>query len=230
MNTTYMDPPQQNLSLMNSNNTSSSQFHHDQQEYAYAPTSTTGASFTLPSSSEDYSPTLSPFHQENYRHNHQGQHHQQQHQFINQPTFSNNAFYLQHDEDSMIDSPLVSSSIGISSSLTLPPPISTTTSSSTTTTMASYNHSSHTEHHHQVRLTSHPYKRPDSSSPPPPPPRSSQPSMTQPSQLIRWAQRPKFATSFWEDESTLCYQVDANGICVARRQGKKSVAHYIYQT
>ncbi|GAN03114.1 hypothetical protein MAM1_0034d02565 [Mucor ambiguus] len=43
------------------------------------------------------------------------------------------------------------------------------------------------------------------------------PSM-QPLQLIRWAQRPKFATSFWEEEGTLCYQVDANSICVARRQ------------
>ncbi|KAI9474111.1 MAG: transcription regulator HTH, apses-type DNA-binding domain-containing protein, partial [Benjaminiella poitrasii] len=40
----------------------------------------------------------------------------------------------------------------------------------------------------------------------------------QPLQLIRWAQRPKFATSFWEEEGTLCYQVDANGVCVARRQ------------
>ncbi|OAD01185.1 apses-type HTH transcription regulator [Mucor lusitanicus CBS 277.49] len=43
------------------------------------------------------------------------------------------------------------------------------------------------------------------------------PSM-QPLQLIRWAQRPKFATSFWEEEGTLCYQVDANSVCVARRQ------------
>lgn len=40
-----------------------------------------------------------------------------------------------------------------------------------------------------------------------------------PLQLIRWAQRPKFATSFWEEENTFCYQVDANSICVARRQG-----------
>ncbi|KAF1807528.1 transcription regulator HTH, apses-type DNA-binding domain-containing protein, partial [Mucor lusitanicus] len=31
-------------------------------------------------------------------------------------------------------------------------------------------------------------------------------------------QRPKFATSFWEEEGTLCYQVDANSVCVARRQ------------
>ena len=59
-------------------------------------------------------------------------------------------------------------------------------------------------------------------------PRSVPPSITahsrpppsmQPLQLIRWAQRPKFATSFWEEEGTLCYQVDANSVCVARRQG-----------
>lgn len=32
--------------------------------------------------------------------------------------------------------------------------------------------------------------------------------------------RPKLSTTLWEDEGTLCYQVDAKGICVARRQGK----------
>ncbi|CAG8490532.1 11341_t:CDS:1 [Diversispora eburnea] len=31
--------------------------------------------------------------------------------------------------------------------------------------------------------------------------------------------RPKLTTTIWEDEGTLCYQVDARGICVARRQG-----------
>lgn len=30
--------------------------------------------------------------------------------------------------------------------------------------------------------------------------------------------RPKLTTTLWEDEGTICYQVDANGICVARRQ------------
>ncbi|CAG8466741.1 23244_t:CDS:2 [Cetraspora pellucida] len=30
--------------------------------------------------------------------------------------------------------------------------------------------------------------------------------------------RPKLTTTIWEDEGTLCYQVDARGICVARRQ------------
>lgn len=32
--------------------------------------------------------------------------------------------------------------------------------------------------------------------------------------------RPKLTTTAWEDEGTLCYQVDAKGICVARRAGK----------
>lgn len=32
------------------------------------------------------------------------------------------------------------------------------------------------------------------------------------------APRPKLTTTIWEDEQTLCYQVDARGICVARRQ------------
>lgn len=32
--------------------------------------------------------------------------------------------------------------------------------------------------------------------------------------------RPKLTTSIWEDQNTICYQVDARGICVARRQGK----------
>jgi hypothetical protein len=31
--------------------------------------------------------------------------------------------------------------------------------------------------------------------------------------------RPRITTNVWEDEGTLCYQVDAKGICVARRQG-----------
>lgn len=31
--------------------------------------------------------------------------------------------------------------------------------------------------------------------------------------------RPKITTNVWEDEGTLCFQVDAKGICVARRQG-----------
>ncbi|KAI8885974.1 DNA-binding domain of Mlu1-box binding protein MBP1 [Backusella circina FSU 941] len=30
--------------------------------------------------------------------------------------------------------------------------------------------------------------------------------------------RPRLTTNIWEDEGTLCYQIDAKGICVARRQ------------
>ncbi|KAI9361136.1 transcription regulator HTH, apses-type DNA-binding domain-containing protein [Pilaira anomala] len=30
--------------------------------------------------------------------------------------------------------------------------------------------------------------------------------------------RPKITTNVWEDEGTVCFQVDAKGICVARRQ------------
>lgn len=33
--------------------------------------------------------------------------------------------------------------------------------------------------------------------------------------------RPKLTTTLWEDENTICYQVDAKGICVARRAGKQ---------
>lgn len=45
------------------------------------------------------------------------------------------------------------------------------------------------------------------------------PKPAEPLQLIRWQQRPKFATCFWKEENTLCYLVDANNVCVARRQG-----------
>lgn len=39
--------------------------------------------------------------------------------------------------------------------------------------------------------------------------------------------RPRLTATLWEDESTLCYQVDTRGICVARRQGniKGHVSH-----
>ncbi|CAG8574344.1 7711_t:CDS:2, partial [Acaulospora morrowiae] len=35
--------------------------------------------------------------------------------------------------------------------------------------------------------------------------------------------RPKLTTTIWEDEGTLCYQVDARGICVARRQDNNMI-------
>ncbi|CDH49621.1 related to ascospore maturation 1 protein [Lichtheimia corymbifera JMRC:FSU:9682] len=34
---------------------------------------------------------------------------------------------------------------------------------------------------------------------------------------------PKLTTSVWEDQNTLCYQVDVNGVCVARRQDNDMV-------
>jgi hypothetical protein len=34
-------------------------------------------------------------------------------------------------------------------------------------------------------------------------------------------QKPKLTTTVWEDEGTVCYQVDAKSVCVARRQGNK---------
>ncbi|KAI9492881.1 transcription regulator HTH, apses-type DNA-binding domain-containing protein [Zychaea mexicana] len=35
--------------------------------------------------------------------------------------------------------------------------------------------------------------------------------------------RPKLTTTVWEDEGTVCYQVDAKGICVARRADKEMI-------
>lgn len=54
--------------------------------------------------------------------------------------------------------------------------------------------------------------------PPPPPPSSTSPCYgSSPPGLLA---RPKLTTTAWEDEGTLCYQVDAKGICVARRAGR----------
>lgn len=36
-------------------------------------------------------------------------------------------------------------------------------------------------------------------------------------------QRPRITTSLWDDEGTVCYQVDVRGICVARRQDNDMV-------
>ncbi|ORE04766.1 apses-domain-containing protein [Rhizopus microsporus var. microsporus] len=35
--------------------------------------------------------------------------------------------------------------------------------------------------------------------------------------------RPRLTATLWEDESTLCYQVDTRGICVARRQDNNMI-------
>ncbi|CDH54118.1 apses transcription factor [Lichtheimia corymbifera JMRC:FSU:9682] len=55
---------------------------------------------------------------------------------------------------------------------------------------------------------------------PPPPPSSSPCYGSSPPGLLA---RPKLTTTAWEDEGTLCYQVDAKGICVARRADNQMV-------
>ena len=32
--------------------------------------------------------------------------------------------------------------------------------------------------------------------------------------------KPRVTATLWEDEGTLCFQVEAKGVCVARREGK----------
>lgn len=32
--------------------------------------------------------------------------------------------------------------------------------------------------------------------------------------------KPRVTATLWEDEGTLCYQVEAKGVCVARREGQ----------
>jgi hypothetical protein len=39
----------------------------------------------------------------------------------------------------------------------------------------------------------------------------------------RMLNKPRLTTTLWEDESTLCYQIDSRGICVARRQGNSDM-------
>ena len=36
--------------------------------------------------------------------------------------------------------------------------------------------------------------------------------------------RPKVSATLWEDEGTLCYQIEAGGICVARRDGSYTLS------
>lgn len=35
--------------------------------------------------------------------------------------------------------------------------------------------------------------------------------------------KPRVTATLWEDEGTLCYQIEAKGVCVARREGKTDV-------
>lgn len=34
--------------------------------------------------------------------------------------------------------------------------------------------------------------------------------------------KPRVTATLWEDEGSLCFQVEARGVCVARREGKAS--------
>jgi protein SOK2 len=34
--------------------------------------------------------------------------------------------------------------------------------------------------------------------------------------------KPRVTATLWEDEGSLCFQVEAKGVCVARREGKHS--------
>lgn len=36
--------------------------------------------------------------------------------------------------------------------------------------------------------------------------------------------KPRVTATLWEDEGSLCYQVEAKGVCVARREGRLSTA------
>lgn len=36
--------------------------------------------------------------------------------------------------------------------------------------------------------------------------------------------KPRVTATLWEDEGSLCFQVEARGICVARREGKYTTA------
>lgn len=36
--------------------------------------------------------------------------------------------------------------------------------------------------------------------------------------------KPRVTATLWEDEGSLCFQVEAKGICVARREGERDLA------
>lgn len=75
----------------------------------------------------------------------------------------------------------------------------------------------HHHHHHQHAAASHPFP---SSSP--------YGGYSNNSNVVIPSPRPKITTNVWEDEGTNCFQVDAKGICVARRQGKPVVCIFVY--
>lgn len=56
--------------------------------------------------------------------------------------------------------------------------------------------------------------------PPPPPPPGSQygGNFDQTGQIAPHGMKPRVTATLWEDEGSLCFQVEANGVCVARRE------------
>ena len=53
---------------------------------------------------------------------------------------------------------------------------------------------------------------------------SYQPGLDTTGQIAPPGMKPRVTATLWEDEGSLCFQVEARGICVARREGKKSPA------
>lgn len=39
--------------------------------------------------------------------------------------------------------------------------------------------------------------------------------------------KPRVTATLWEDEGSLCFQVEAKGVCVARREGMLDFASYM---
>jgi hypothetical protein len=75
-------------------------------------------------------------------------------------------------------------------------------------------------HHHHHHHSIHPY--PSIQTPPPPY------NYYGPSSNAMPSSRPKITTNLWEDEGTVCFQVDAKGICVARREGIFIYTYILY--
>jgi hypothetical protein len=42
--------------------------------------------------------------------------------------------------------------------------------------------------------------------------------------------KPRVTATLWEDEGSLCFQVEAKGVCVARREGERKKKKFLPQT
>ena len=76
----------------------------------------------------------------------------------------------------------------------------------------------HHHYHPQDHHVFQPYYHQQHAAPP-----SMWPTMISPPQTLPppvMVPKPKLTTTVWEDQCTLCYQVDVNSVCVTRRQGK----------